>query len=312
MSQSQSPTGSSCTSNLFLLRPVTQLEAAGAPQEKLILFMYEDTEGEENVYIQNTSQAEKWVANLSNDSMVIAPRRYSGTYSRNSTALSSAFQWHNSTGMLRTNKYIAALNSTTVKRAIDELTASFDELKLKVEWVGSERPMWSEMDNKITIEFRLVRTPHRGPNGDNESEGDIYLLGDTKYIRSYAKLVLPRVGWQLVRTANDIYWYMSAKERMNTDYSYAGSFLAVLDKIEQATLTFSTKPDYRFMYFYSDAGNLERISDLEVPQPQLGNWRDAEHQPQMATPCTGTKPSLTGTPTAKKRRYLDWDKKSEK
>ena len=248
--------------DLFMLRPISQMELAGGPPDKVLLLMWEDDD-ECNVFVKNTQEVQKWVRPAKFGTRRVA-------WKKNGAVVGPEFQWNNKTGMFRTNKFICALAGTSLKEALTKLDHDLADHDITSSWVGTSKPDLNILDHKITFEFRLVRTPQSRHPHSVELAGDIYMLGDTQYLRAYMDLELQDdLNWAFVR-AEFPYWKLTRDERSKDPYN--GSFKKVLDKIEQAALTHSTKPTFRWMYMWSDDGNLTRMTAAELPQPQVESF----------------------------------------
>ena len=135
--------------DLFMLRPDSQMEAAGGPPDKVLNLMWENDD-DENVFVKNTKEVEKWVS-----PSIFGSRRNQW---RKKKVVGSTFQWNSKTAMFRTNKYICALSGTTLKQGILDMQAELAEYDVTSSWVGSSKPDLDALDPKITLEFQLVRT----------------------------------------------------------------------------------------------------------------------------------------------------------
>ena len=160
--------------DLFMLRPVSQMELAGGPADKVLLLMWEDDD-ECNVFVKNTREVEKWVRPAKFGSRRVA-------WKKERAVVGPEFQWNNKTGMFRTNKFICALAGTSLKEALTKLDHDLADHDITSSWVGTSKPDLNILDHKITFEFRLVRTPQSRHPHSVELAGDIYMLGDTQYL----------------------------------------------------------------------------------------------------------------------------------
>ena len=245
--------------DLFMLRPDPQMEADGEHADKVLQLMWEDDD-DENVFVKNTKAIEKWVS-----PSMFGSRRIQ--WRKKKKVVGATFQWSGKTGLFRTNKYICALAGKSLKQSILEMEAELAEYNVTTSWVGSTKPDLDTLDPKITLEFQLVRTTQSRHPDSVELVGDVYMFGDTQYLRSYMDLELQTdLNWEFVRSETP-YWKLSRDER--SKYPYYGSFKKVLDRIEQAAFSFSSKPTYRWMYQWSDDGNITRMTAAEMPQPQV-------------------------------------------
>ena len=186
--------------DLFMLRPDPQMEAAGDHADKVLQLMWED-DADENVFVKNTKEVEKWVS-----PSIFGSRR---TQWRKKKVVGSTFQWNSKTAMFRTNKYICALAGTSLKQGILDMQAELAEYDVTSSWGGSKKPDLDILDPKITLEFQLVRTTQSRHPDSVELVGDVYMFGDTQYLRSYMDLELQTdLNWEFVRSGTP-YWKLS-------------------------------------------------------------------------------------------------------
>ena len=154
-----------------------------------------------------------------------------------------------------------------MKQAILDLDDELSEHNITTSWVGTSKPDLRILDPKITIEFQLVRTTQSRHPDSVELVGDVYMFGDTQYLRGYMDLEVQNdLNWVFVRSETP-YWKLTRDERAKGPYH--GSFKKVPDRTGQATFSFITKPSHRWMYQWSDDGNLTGITAAEMPRPEV-------------------------------------------